>query len=223
MKTPLLPMQIASYQHALNNRNSSKPTTVWLTVFSVACVVLCLLPAISQASVIDRHEAPPGYTQNTSTYRGTVQAMGSKQGLHQTGNYAALRNRLTLCNTGLEIGGMAHNPVKKLVFSLSNTATPAGFVRLELDGLYGVSTQEAHRLGQQASNYISSPTTLKVNGVRVHHFTLNTNQTIQLDIPVSLLKAKGFNTLQLEAGYYFDENNALAYDEVSTGGIRLVY
>lgn len=204
-----------------NNRTTGN-NALWVMALAVAGIIGYTLPTISYASVIDRHETPPpaGYA---NTYHGTVQAMGNKQGLHQTGNHAALRNRLTLCNTGLEIGGMAHNPVKKLVFSLSNTATPAGFVRLELDGLYGVSTQEAHRLGQQASNYISSPTTLKVNGVRIHHFTLNTNQTIQLDIPISLLKPKGFNTLQLEAGYYFDENNALAYDEVSTGGIRLVY
>jgi hypothetical protein len=207
---------------AVTNNRATGNNALWVMALAVAGIIGYALPTISYASVIDRHEAPPpaGYA---NTYRGTVQAMGNKQGLHQTGNHAALRNRLTLCNTGLEIGGMAHNPVKKLVFSLSNTATPAGFVRLELDGLYGVSTQEAHRLGQQASNYISSPTTLKVNGIRVHHFTLNTNQTIQLDIPVSLLKPKGFNTLQLEAGYYFDENNALAYDEVSTGSIRLIY
>lgn len=207
----------------VTNKRTTGNSMLWVMALAVTGIIGYALPTVSHASVIDRHEAPAGYSHGTTTYHGSVQAMGSKQGLHQTGSPAALRNRLTLCNTGLEIGGMAHNPVKKLVFSLSNTATPAGFVRLELDGLYGVSTQEAHRLGQQASNYISSPTTLKVNGVRVHHFTLNTNQTIQLDIPVSLLKPKGFNTLQLEAGYYFDENNALAYDEVSTGGIRLVY
>jgi hypothetical protein len=82
---------------------------------------------------------------------------------------------------------------------------------------------QSHQLGQQASDYVSSPTTLKINGVRFQYFTLNTEKTIVVDIPVSLLKAKGFNILQLEAGYFFDENDALAYDEVSTGSIRLTY
>jgi hypothetical protein len=217
---------------ALNNPKSS--TSKLLIATATVLLALFLLPALAGASMIDRNSSSATTTTTTTTttasystqkgvYSGTVKAYNTKHFIHTTGNAGALRNQLLLSNKGLEVGGISHSPAKKLVFSLSGTPAPAGFVRLELDGLYGVSTQEAHALGQQASDYVSSPTTLKINGVRFQHFTLNTEKTIVVDIPTIMLKEKGFNIIQLEAGYFFDENDALAYDEVSTGSIRLTY
>jgi hypothetical protein len=210
----------------LNNKK-----TINKVVLATATVLtaLFLLPSLAGASMIDRNstDETTTYSSNYSTqnnvYTGNVKAYSNKRFAHTTGSEIALKNQLMLSSKGLEVGGTTHSPTKKLVFSLSGTPAPAGFVRLELDGLYGVSTAEAHELGQQASDYVSSPTTLKINGVRFQHFTLNTDKTIVVDIPVSMLKAKGFNIIQLEAGYFFDENDALAYDEVSTGSIRLIY
>ena len=192
---------------------------------------LFLLPSLAGASIIDRNSTDEtttstyssSYSTQNNVYTGNVKAYSNKRFAHTTGSEIALKNQLMLSSKGLEVGGISHSPTKKLVFSLSGTPTPAGVVRLELDGLYGVSTAEAHELGQQASDYVSSPTTLKINGVRFQYFTLNTDKTIVVDIPVSMLKAKGFNIIQLEAGYFFDENDALAYDDVSTGSIRLIY
>lgn len=209
----------------LNNKKTiNKVVLATVTVL----MALSLLPSLAGASMIDRNSTDEkttyssSYNTQNSVYTGNVKAY-NKRFTHHTGSEMALKNQLMLSNKGLEVGGTTHSPTKKLVFSLSGTPAPAGFVRLELDGLYGVSTQEAHELGQQASDYVSSPTTLKINGVRFQHFTLNTEKTIVVDIPVSMLKAKGFNIIQLEAGYFFDENDALAYDEVSTGSIRLIY
>ena len=210
---------------------TKKRSSLFLLEAVAVLVALFLLPSLGQASMIERDtsattttlSSKASYSSENGTYTGSVKAWGNRSALHHTGNAMALKNQLMLSNKGLEVGGTSHSPVKKLVFSLSNTPVPAGFVRLELDGLYGVSTAESHALGQQASTYTSSPTTLKINGVRFQHFTLNTAETITVDIPVSLLKAKGFNIIQLEAGYFFDENDALAYDEVSTGSIRLSY
>jgi hypothetical protein len=209
----------------------SSTQSYFLSTITVILLGMFLLPSVVQASIIERN--PSNYTQsfihnsNSSTqqtvYTGKIESHGTKKFAHHTGKFAPLANHLMLSSKGLELGGTTHSPAKKLVFSLSGTPAQAGFVRLELDGLYGVSTTEAHELGQQASDYVSSPTTLKINGVRFQHFTLNTADTIVVDIPVSMLKAKGFNIIQLEAGYFFDENNALAYDEVSTGSIRLIY
>ena len=210
---------------------SNKKTTTQFVVATVAVwMALFLLPSSSSGSMIDRNSENDetttygsSYSSNNGVYTGNIKSSPTQRFPHQTGSAMALKNQLMLSNKGLEVGGTTHSPVKKLVFSLSGTPTPAGFVRLELDGLYGVSTQEAHELGQQASDYVSSPTTLKINGVRFQHFTLNTEKTIVVDIPASMLKAKGFNIIQLEAGYFFDENDALAYDDVSTGSIRLIY
>jgi hypothetical protein len=215
---------------ALNHQPSThKIVLATATVLSA----LFLLPVLADASIIDRNSqyttsittttTTASYSTQNGVYSGSVKAYNTQHFAHNTGNTGALRNQLLLSNKGLEVGGTSHSPVKKLVFSLSGTPAPAGFVRLELDGLYGVSTQEAHELGQQASDYVSSPTTLKINGVRFQHFTLNTEKTIVVDIPATMLKEKGFNIIQLEAGFFFDENDALAYDEVSTGSIRLTY
>jgi hypothetical protein len=209
---------------------SNKKTVTQFVVTAVAVLMaLFLLPSFSCASMIDRNGVNDAaaygssYGSNNGVYTGNIKTSPTQRFAHQTGSAMALKNQLLLSSKGLEVGGTTHSPTQKLVFSLSGTPVPAGFVRLELDGLYGVSTQESHALGQQASDYVSSPTTLKINGVRFQHFTLNTEKTIVVDIPISMLKAKGFNIIQLEAGYFFDENDALAYDEVSTGSIRLIY
>jgi hypothetical protein len=209
-------------------KKSIKP---FLLAVVTVLVALFLLPSLAHASIIERNQpttattfnSTAGYTTENGVYTGSVKAWGNRGAAHHTGSEAALKNQLMLSNKGLEVGGTTHSPVKKLIFSLAGTPAPAGFVRLELEGLYGVSTAEAHALGQQASEYVSSPTTLKINGVRFQHFTLNTADTLVVDIPASMLKPQGFNIIQLEAGYFFDENEALAYDEVSTGSIHLSY
>jgi hypothetical protein len=209
--------------------NNKKTMNKVVLATATVLTALFLLPSLAGASIIDRNSTDEtttyssSYSTQNNVYTGNVKAYSNKRFAHTTGSEIALKNQLMLSSKGLEVGGTTHSPTKKLVFSLSGTPAPAGFVRLELDGLYGVSTAEAHELGQQASDYVSSPTTLKINGVRFQHFTLNTDKTIVVDIPVSMLKAKGFNIIQLEAGYFFDENDALAYDEVSTGSIRLIY
>ena len=163
------------------------------------------------------------YAVDSIVYKSSIKTSHAQRFTYEAGNATSLKNQLMLSNKGLEVGGTAHSPTKKLVFSLNAIPTSTGFVQLELEGLYGVSTQEANALRQQASDCVSSPTTLKINGVRFQHFTLNTANTIVVHIPVSMLNPKGFNIIQLEAGYSFNKNNALIYDEVSTGSIRLIY
>ncbi len=111
-------------------------------------------------------------------------------------------------------------PAEKFPFTLNFKNKANIRPVLTIGSISGINTPEAHKRGQASANHISSPVVIKVNGIRVQYVYEN-GQNIKLAIPPHVFRKEGFNTIQVEAGYYFPEDNRIAYDEIHLDNIGL--
>ena len=116
------------------------------------------------------------------------------------------------------LGGayVASGPNKQLPtqkFPFSAPSGVSGSPTLHIGALSGINTPEAHAQGTSTANHISSPVVIKVNGKRVQYVYTN-GQDIKVKLPAYAINPNGFNVVQIEAGYYFPQENEIAYDEI---------
>jgi len=109
-------------------------------------------------------------------------------------------------------------PAQKYVFEVPRVTNQPMW--LTIGSLEGIHTPQAHALGQTTDTHISSPLTIKLNGKAVQYIHTN-GQNIQIRLPAHLLRADGYNTLQVQAGYYFPKANTIAYDVITFSNVRL--
>jgi len=112
-------------------------------------------------------------------------------------------------------------PVQKFHFSAQQGLTEASPVII-IDRIFGMNTPEAHRAGQSEAKYVSSPTVVKINGQRVGYIYTDT-EDYHLPIPTGVLRQDGFNTIELEAGFFFLPGDVLNYDEIHFQNISVEY
>lgn len=156
-------------------------------------------------------------TLKATVYQGEVHM----QGKHQQPNQQAL----PLIKEGLTLGGETASPIKKVVFSLNHSQVQNETVQLHISSMTGLHTVQGFYQHQAHStaNGLASPTQLKVNGQLLQSFTIDNQEAVVLEIPTSLLKKNGFNTLQFEAGYTLDANNKVAYEAIQVGALSLLF
>jgi hypothetical protein len=156
-----------------------------------------------------------------SIYEGHVSVAGTTTATATTNALAVL----PLAQEGVKLGGNQHSPVKKVVFNVPSTQMNQTVVSLRIAGVQGIHTMQGfyHGGNHLSAQGFASPTRLKLNGQLIQSFTLNNDGLMELDIPVSMLKSNGFNTLQFEAGYSLSTTNEVAYDAVSFGALSLVF
>jgi hypothetical protein len=200
--------------------------------------VVAVLMAISSqlladASVLKQSDSPASFA-SSATFRTdrvtdytTQPTVPTSNKTYQTGlrvNYRQAKHPakgLTLVENGLTLGGDSLSPAKKLAFSVQHPRFGQS-VLLQLEGINGLSTSQAHATHTAVSHYVSAPAVIKVNGHKIATITNNTADTIAIEVPSTILKANGFNTLQVEAGHYFDETQALRYNELSIGKVAVL-
>lgn len=110
-------------------------------------------------------------------------------------------------------------PSMKFPFSVAGKK-PAGPTVLTIGAVQGVNTREAHRLGQNTASHVSSPMVVKLNGRKVCYISRN-GHNMRVPIPAHLLNPSGVNILQLESGFYFPQDNQIAYDQIELKGLAL--
>jgi hypothetical protein len=118
-------------------------------------------------------------------------------------------------------GARRQLPAQKFPFFV-DAGTAKGPLALTIGYLRGLNTPEAHAAGQSQASFVSSPTVVKVNGVRVGYLYVD-GELIRMEGPRSALKPDGFNVLQIEAGFYFLPGNRVAYDELELQHLALVF
>jgi hypothetical protein len=112
-------------------------------------------------------------------------------------------------------------PLQKFVFQ-AEVPSQVGYSNLIIGRIKGINTSEAHQLGLSKVNFISSPTVIKVNGQPVGYiYTEAQNVTVQ--VPNRVMHPNGFNTVQIEAGFYYPTQDYIAYDEVEFQDLALEY
>lgn len=102
-------------------------------------------------------------------------------------------------------------PTQKFPFSAPSMG--GGSPTLHIGALYGINTPEAHAQGTSTANHVSSPVVIKVNGKRVQYVYTN-GENIKVKLPAYAINPNGFNVVQIEAGYYYPQENEIAYDEI---------
>lgn len=107
---------------------------------------------------------------------------------------------------------------KTLSKALNSGKTPV----LTIGSIQGLNTPEAHEAGESQADYISSPSVIKINGVKVGYVYTSQNG-LQIKVHKKDLRPDGYNTIQIEAGYYFTADNRLAYDTVSFQDISIEF
>lgn len=113
-------------------------------------------------------------------------------------------------------------PGIKLAFTAQPKHIPGQMVRLKIGHLSGFNTPQAHAMGENTSEHISSPAVVKINGKKVKYFYTNVDG-LELPISKAYLNPNGFNVIQIDAGYYFEDRNKIAYDKLKVKGLALLY
>lgn len=113
-------------------------------------------------------------------------------------------------------------PVIKLPFTVNHgeNAGMAGAAVLTIGMVQGINTPQAHKKGQSSTHYVSSPSLIKINGHRVVWLYEN-GHDIRVKVPAHLINKDGINILQFESGFYFPEENRIAYDQVLVKNLAL--
>jgi hypothetical protein len=112
-------------------------------------------------------------------------------------------------------------PAQKFTFFLDNAGLQDN-LHLSIGYMRGLNTPEAHEEGQSHTDFVSSPSVIMVNGVRLQYI-YTAGEMIKVNIPKSLLRPDGFNVVQVEAGYYFLPGNRVAYDQVRFQHLAINY
>jgi len=112
-------------------------------------------------------------------------------------------------------------PAQKFTFFLDNAGIQDN-LHLSIGYMRGLNTPEAHEEGQSHTAFVSSPSVIKVNGVRLQYI-YTAGEMIKVNIPKSILRPDGFNVVQVEAGYYFLPGNRVAYDQVQFQHLAINY
>ncbi len=111
-------------------------------------------------------------------------------------------------------------PTMKFPFVIQENKATMGQPMLVIGSIRGINTRKAHIAGQSHSTYISSPVVIKLNGIRISYVYMN-GENIAVNVPSGVLNPGGVNVLQIESGYYFPEENQIAYDNVQFKDINL--
>ena len=113
-------------------------------------------------------------------------------------------------------------PTIKLPFVLDGKKVKGNSVEMVIGSINGIHTPEAHRLGQAWEGHVSSPAVVKLNGKKVDYiYTNGSNVTVRL--PRKHFRKNGINVVQIDAGYYFQNQTTLAYDSLSFQDVAVVY
>jgi hypothetical protein len=134
-------------------------------------------------------------------------------------------NQMVIDNALRVIGGtMAEQrmPGMKLPFVMSPQSVVGIQPRLKIGMIHGINTPEAHQLGASTADHISSPAVVKLNGKKIKYIYHNANG-MEVVLPKQFLNQSGFNVLQIDAGYYFERSNTLAYDKVLFKDVAVVF
>jgi hypothetical protein len=152
--------------------------------------------------------------------------VSSEEFYHQKVFHLQGNESLVLVDDKLRIIGgdieQARPPKIKLPFYLEASKVLNHAPRLSLGVVRGIHTPEAHALGQASHDHVSAPALLKVNGKKLKYLYTNSNH-LEVPIPLSYLRKNGVNTITLEAGYYFPEENHIAYDQIQFQHVGVIY
>jgi hypothetical protein len=134
-------------------------------------------------------------------------------------------NQMVIDSALRVIGGtMAEHrmPGMKLPFVMSPQSVAGMQPRLKIGMIAGINTPEAHELGASTADHISSPAVVKLNGKKIKYIYHN-DRGMEVVLPKQFLNQSGFNVLQIDAGYYFERANILAYDKVQFQDVAVVF
>jgi hypothetical protein len=175
-----------------------------------------LQPHYSQGS--QSYQAPQR-SKNTTLDAGLVYQATLGETLNNAVNQMVIDSALRV------IGGtMAEHrmPGMKLPFIMSPQSVAGTQPRLKIGMIAGINTPEAHDLGASTADHISSPAVVKLNGKKIKYIYHN-DRGMEVMLPKQFLNQSGFNVLQIDAGYYFERANTLAYDKVQFQDVAVVF
>jgi hypothetical protein len=112
-------------------------------------------------------------------------------------------------------------PTQKFPFYMSADGVKDTLL-LTIGYIRGVNTPEAHAIGQSNTDFVSGPTVIKLNGIKIHYLYTD-GYRIGIRVPRSILKLDSLNVLQVDAGFYFQSDNQVAYDQIQFQHLTLYY